>query len=486
MYIFTFLFKLSTFSHIWSTAAAAQGLSGSKFYSVNCFNLRPTKWKTLSKAKRIFTILLKSLCCWCTHWDEQSQDQCDPKQFYLSNHLLNINNVPSERDTLSPLSYSMSFIQSACSVQNFPLLLCLFLCFRLSLHFHCVTSSSFFSPHFPSAHPSLVFLPDYKHVVIPLIAVSSICFSFSSSTCSSWFLSLFSPLVSAFFFFLLHVTTTFFLTRLINFFSHSHLAFCHFFSSAFLTHLLLLNPPTVSIHHFSLCNFPSHSRLLFPFILLFPLGSTSPSIPPYAHHPPPTCHHNMIFTGSLSSTFIDLSCPIPTRLFQFFLFPLIIIHQYLLIFYSGFLLLCSHPPTPLPFPPHLSIIMSNFDIFSYSDLITVFTHQTVFMLLSLCHVIFLIVSPCCSSFHISSFLASSTLAILLSHNYVMVYVHNDKYRWNMFKRQCNTMIILKKFAKTVIAVQKKHGLAIFSSDHLITRQQGTLNKSHMGSQHVAC
>lgn len=386
MYIFTFLFKPSTFSHIWSTAAAAQGLSGSKFYSVNCFNLRPTKWKTLNKAKRKFTILLKSLCCWCTHWDEQSQDQCDPKQFYLSNHLLNINNVPSEQDTLSPLSYSMSFIQSACSVQNFTLLLCLFLCFRLSLYFHCVTSSSFFSPHFPSAHPSLVFLPDYKHVVIPLIAVSSICFSFSSSPCSSWFLSLFSPLISAFFFFLLHFVSTplfthsysvsllfpspiihpiiIFLTRLIHFFSHSHLAFCHFFLSAFLTHLLLLNPSTVSIHHFSLCNFPSHSRLLLPFIPLFPLGSTSPSIPPYAHHSPPTCQHD-IYRLSL----LYLHRPfLPNPHLSFPIFPLPTHHHPSIfinfLFRISFTLLsCSHPPTPLRFPPHLSIIVSYFDIF---------------------------------------------------------------------------------------------------------------------------
>lgn len=386
MYIFIFLFKLSTFSHIWSTAAAAQALSGSKFYSVNCFNLRPTKWKTLNKAKRKFTILLKSLCCWCTHWDEQSQDQCDPKQFYLSNHLLNINSVPSEQYTLSPLSYSMSFIQSACSVQNFPLLLCLFLCFRLSLYFHCVTSSSFFSPHFPSAHPSLVFLPDYKHVVIPLIAVSSICFSFSSSPCSSWFLSLFSPLISAFSFF-------FFTSFLLLSFPTVTLSPCSFphpssiqssffepvlyifsltlilpfatFLSAFLTHLLLLNPSTVSIHHFSLCNFPSHSRLLLPFILLFPLGSTSPSIPPYAHHSPPTCHHNMIFTGSLSSTFIDLSCPIPTCLFPFSLFPLIIIHQYLLIsiqdfFYSALMLSSSHSSSLSSSPVYHRVIFWHF------------------------------------------------------------------------------------------------------------------------------
>lgn len=335
MYIFTFLFKPSTFSHIWSTAAAAQGLSGSKFYSVNCFNLRPTKWKTLNKAKRKFTILLKSLCCWCTHWDEQSQDQCDPKQFYLSNHLLNINNVPSEQDTLSPLSYSMSFIQSACSVQNFTLLLCLFLCFRLSLYFHCVTSSSFFSPHFPSAHPSLVFLPDYKHVVIPLIAVSSICFSFSSSPCSSWFLSLFSPLISAFFFFLLHFVSTplfthsysvsllfpspiihpiiIFLTRLIHFFSHSHLAFCHFFYLPF-------SPISSSSIHLQYLSIIFHSAI-FPHTLgysypsslfshLVPLPPQSPHMPIIPPQPVITTWYLQALSPLPSSTFPAQSPPV--------------------------------------------------------------------------------------------------------------------------------------------------------------------------------
>lgn len=387
MYIFIFLFKLSTFSHIWSTAAAAQALSGSKFYSVNCFNLRPTKWKTLNKAKRKFTILLKSLCCWCTHWDEKSQDQCDPKQFYLSNHLLNINSVPSEQDTLSPLSYSMSFIQSACSVQNFPLLLCLFLCFRLSLYFHCVTSSSFFSPHFPSAHPSLVFLPDYKHVVIPLIAVSNICFSFSSSPCSSWFLSLFSPLISAFFFFLLHFVSTplfphsysvsllfpspiihpiiIFWTRLIHFFSHSHLAFCHFFIC--LSHP---SPPPQSIYSI----YPSFFTLQFSLTLSATL-TLHPSFPTWFHFPlnPPICPS---FSPNLSSqhdiyrlSLLYLHRPfLPNPHLSFPIFPLPTHHHPSIfinfLFRISFTLLsCSHPPTPLPFPPHLSIIVSYFDIF---------------------------------------------------------------------------------------------------------------------------
>lgn len=34
--------------------------------------------------------------------------------------------------------------------------------------------------------------------------------------------------------------------------------------------------------------------------------------------------------------------------------------------------------------------------------------------------------------------------------------------------------------------EKKSGIAVFDLDHIITHQSGTVNKSHMGSQQVAC
>lgn len=155
-----------------------------------------------------------------------------------------------------------------------------------------------------------------------------------------------------------------------------------------------------SIHHFSLCYYttffphalgyssPSSSILTWFHLLINPLICLSS---------PQPCHRNMIFTGALSSTSVDLSCLIPTCLSPFFSFLLIliIIHQYSFI---SCIRIYSPPPPPLLF---LLICLSSCHVltfFPYSHLVTVFTHQTVFIFLSLCRVIYSILSPSFSSF----------------------------------------------------------------------------------------
>lgn len=165
-------------------------------------------------------------------------------------------------------------------------------------------------------------------------------------------------------------------------------------------------PVHLSSHHFSLCHYTTIPPILLATLPLHPPFLTcyhfllNPLICPSFPHP---VIATWFFTGTLSSTLISLSCPIPTCLFPSLLFPLIliIIHQYLLIFPSGFLSLrCL---LFLAFSPSTSLSSSSvyhrvmFWHFSYSNLVPVFTHQTVFILLSLCHVIFLIFSPCRSS-----------------------------------------------------------------------------------------
>lgn len=271
-----------------------------------------------------------------------------------------------------------------------PLPLCHFLCFRLCLYFHCVMSSSLASPHPLSAHPSLVVLPDYQHVAIPFIAASSICFSFSSSSRSSWFLRLF-----------LHQSLPLFFLFLLSFFSaplflHSYSVSLLFPSPIiypiifnpsyhfFFICLSYLSPP----HHFSLCNFPSHSQLLFPFTLIFPLGSLPLQSPHMPIIPPTTCRHNMIFTGSLLYAHrLSLSNP---HLSSHFLSSSISTYSFS---FQGFL--CSHPPSPYLFSSFVYHCVIFWPFFTCVNLITAFKHQTSFILSSL---FFLILSPCCSSF----------------------------------------------------------------------------------------
>lgn len=247
------------------------------------------------------------------------------------------------------------------------------------------------------------------------------------------------------------------------YFSHSILAVCYFFF-IFLSHP---SPPPQSTYLPIICHsaiFPhtlSYSSPSFFFSHLFPLPPQSPHMPII----PP----NMILAGSLLYRhwlFLPnphLSIPFPPlpthHLPSIFInFPIRISFDLL----SPFAVIL-----PLIFPPHSSIILSCFDIFSYSNLVTVFTHQTIFILLLLCHVIFLIFSCCCFSSQFSStFLTLSTLAPWLSHSYCMVYVHSE--------RQCNTMIIFNKLCHCSLK-------EIWACNIQNASLNYTVNKYHTGS-----
>lgn len=266
-----------------------------------------------------------------------------------------------------------------------PLPLCHFLCFRLCLYFHCVMSSSLASPHPLSAHPSLVVLPDYQHVAIPFIAASSICFSFSSSSRSPWFLRLF-----------LHQSLPLFFLFLLSFFSAP--LFLHSYSVSLLfpspiIYPIIFNP---SYHFFLPISSSSFFTLQFsltfsatlPLHPYFPTWFPPPAIPPYAHHSPHNLlpQHDIYRISPLCSSTLPVQSP---PVFPF----LILIHQYLFIFFSGVLMLSSSLSLPV-----LLICLPLCHIltfFTCVNLRTAFKHQTSFILSSL---FFLILSPCCSSF----------------------------------------------------------------------------------------
>lgn len=293
---------------------------------------------------------------------------------------MNINMYPVANKQRLPTELKYKFLPSAFGVQNFPLLLWLFLCFRLSLHFHCVMSSSlFFSPHFLSAHPSLVFSSHCQHVVVPLIASFlpplllhpdfSACFSPLVSACVIFFYSSLLPqpfclpcsfphLSSV------QVQSSFFNPAIISFFLSlsSHPLFFHLpfppvspsSSFSFSIHL--------SIHHFhsviTLQFSPSRSRQLFPFILFshfLPNPPVCPSFPSTLSSQHGIYRRSLLSPHRLFLPNSHLSFPIPPLPAH----P----HHHLLIFINFLHPDFFHCAPPLPFPPHLSIIVSRFDIF---------------------------------------------------------------------------------------------------------------------------
>lgn len=285
----------------------------------------------------------------------------------------------------------------------------LLLCFRLSIHFHCIIFSSFPSPHFPSADPSPVFSSDCQRVVIPPTAIFSICFSFPLPLLH-FDLFAFSPLFSLPFSFS-HLRCHFFpfcfptVTLWPCSFPHpssiqSSFLSCHhrgFFSSLpliwpfvtffmWLSALVFTSSIHLSIHFFPPVIFPHTLQLLFPFISL-PNGSTSLSSVPSNTIVFPTCYcHN--FTCSLPVW--SLSARSPPVLFH----P--VVHLFL-VFFLVRVSSALHPSFYSHSPPP-SIIHSYLDsFFSHSNFVTVSAHQTVFIFLSLGHVIFFPSSPLTTS-----------------------------------------------------------------------------------------
>lgn len=236
-------------------------------------------------------------------------------------------------------------------------LLWLLLCFRLSVHFHCIIFSSFPSPHFPSADPSPVFLSACQQVVIPLTAISSICFAFPLPLLH-FDLFAFCPLFSPLQFFSLSALSFFpfcFPTVTLWPCSFPHPSSIHswFLSTFFmwLSALLFTSSVHLSIHLFP-CNFPSHPTATFPFHLS-PKWVHSLVFGPLKYQ---GCSNLFLWHDFyLLSTCMEPSCPMPTCLFPSHRssFP-----YFLLFMVSSplHLYLCSHSPA-------LSIIHSYLDIF---------------------------------------------------------------------------------------------------------------------------
>lgn len=235
---------------------------------------------------------------------------------------------------------------------------------------------SFSGFHFFSVHPSFVFSLNCRHVVFPRIFVST---SDVSSPAPSFF-----TFLRLFFFLLFTSPSKSFVTLSSQRFPHlavsssSILLFLHDFS---LCHYIII------FHHVLSCSSSSsHFLAQFHFLLNPPLCPSSP-LPCFygvirtdfsilcSHQPfPPNPH---------------LSFPIPRLLTHPHSLPSTFINFLHQDFFESLL-----PPVPssyllshliCPSPCHVVTL-------SHSHLVTVFTHQSVFIFLSLCHVSFLIFS----------------------------------------------------------------------------------------------
>lgn len=170
----------------------------------------------------------------------------------------------------------------------------------------------------------------------------------------------------------------------------------------------------LSIHFFPPVIFPHTLQLLFPFICL-PNGSTSSSSVPSNTIVFPTCYCDN-FTCSLPVW--SLSARSPPVLFH----P--IVHLFL-VFFLVRVSSAFHPSFYSHSPPP-SIIHSYVDsFFSHSNFVTVSAHQTVFIFLSLGHIIF---------FHL--LLLRHPPLSLLAFVAVPLYAHVVE-EGNMLKRYCS-------------------------------------------------